>query len=72
MGIRVPVYKFMGLGNPEIDTVNLPGPSGGVLDGEYDPSWGQFIGLNFIWRFCSPLPWVDCPSAPAAAAAERT
>ena len=65
-------YTFLWFGNPEMDTVNLPGPSGGNLDGEYDASWGQFIGLNFIWRFCSPLPWVECPSAPTAAAAERT
>ena len=65
-------YTFLWFGNPEIHTVDLPGPSGGNLDGEYDASWGQFIGLNFSWRFCSPLPWVDCPDAPSASVAQRS
>lgn len=56
-------YTFLWFGNMKVDHVAIP-PSalGASLDGQYDPAWGQFIGATFEWRFCSPLPWVACPS----------
>ena len=54
-------YTFLWFGNMKVNHSEIPG--GATLDGQYDPAWGQFIGATFQWSFCSPLPWVECPSS---------
>ena len=66
-------YTFQWYANAKIDQVDLPpGILGVTLDGRYKDYWGQFVGLNLTWRFCSPIPGVYCPEKTKTTVSKRT